>query len=127
MLGGCQSKYSPDRLGLPKAGGHVDCDAIGQRNHRADTRDCHETPAHIIVPDNGQQAALQDADLLAKRPPDNEQRSTRTAKSGRFSTSSLMRASNFTFPATPTLRPKLRKVARRSFSMATAFDCSSLR
>ena len=27
----------------------------------------------------------------------------------------------------PTLRPKLRKVARRSFSMAMAFDCNSLR
>jgi hypothetical protein len=38
--------------------------------------------------------------------------STRTAKSGWFSTSSLIRASNFTFPAIPTLRPKLRKVAR---------------
>ena len=37
------------------------------------------------------------------------------------------RASNFTVPTTPTLRPKLRKVARRSFSMAMAFDCSSLR
>src|SRR5205807_5208297 len=36
--------------------------------------------------------------------------STSTARSGRFSTSSLMRASNFTFPTMPTLRPKLRKV-----------------
>jgi hypothetical protein len=44
----------------------------------------------------------------------------------RFSTSSLMRASNFTVPTTPTLRPKLRKVARRSLSMAMAFDCISL-
>jgi hypothetical protein len=43
------------------------------------------------------------------------------------STSSLMRDSNFTFPTIPTLRPKLRKVPRRSFSMAIAFDCSSLR
>jgi hypothetical protein len=47
--------------------------------------------------------------------------STSTAKSARFSTSSLMRASNFTVPTMPTLRPKLRKVARRSFSMAMAF------
>src|SRR5262245_27899593 len=45
--------------------------------------------------------------------------STSTAKSGRFSTSSLMRASNLAVPTIPTLRPKLRKVARRSFSMAT--------
>ena len=36
-------------------------------------------------------------------------------------------ASNFIFPTTPTLSPKFRNVARRSFSMAIAFDCSSLR
>src|SRR5262245_51113787 len=48
--------------------------------------------------------------------------STSTAKSRRFSTSSLIRASNFTVPTMPTLRPKLRKLARRSFSMAMAFD-----
>ena len=53
--------------------------------------------------------------------------SIRTAKSGKFSTSSLMRASNFTVPTMPTLRPKLRKVPRRSLSMAIAFDCNSLR
>ena len=53
--------------------------------------------------------------------------STRTAKSGKFSINSLIRASNFTFPTIPTLRPKLRKVPRRSFSTAMAFDCSSLR
>src|SRR5262245_47086073 len=50
-----------------------------------------------------------------------------SVRSGRFSTSSLMRASNFTFPTIPTLSPKLRKVPRRSFSIAIAFDCSSLR
>ena len=49
--------------------------------------------------------------------------STNSAKSGRFSTSSLMRASNLVFPAIPTLRPKLRKVPRRSFSMKSGlFD-----
>ena len=44
--------------------------------------------------------------------------STRTARSGWFTTSSWMRASNLTLPTIPTLRPKLRKVPRRSFSMA---------
>src|SRR5580693_2876159 len=53
--------------------------------------------------------------------------STNSARSGRSSTSSLMRASNFNAPTTPTLRPKLRKVPRRSLSMAMAFDSSSLR
>ena len=40
----------------------------------------------------------------------------------RAETISLMRVSNLTVPIMPTLRPKLRKVARRSFSMAMAFD-----
>ena len=53
--------------------------------------------------------------------------SINAARSGKFSTSSLMRASNLTVPTMPTLRPKLRKVPRKSLSMAIAFDCSSLR
>jgi hypothetical protein len=41
------------------------------------------------------------------------------APSGR---DTLMRLSNLTVPIMPTLRPKLRKVARRSFSMVMALD-----
>jgi hypothetical protein len=37
----------------------------------------------------------------------------------------VRRSSNFTVTTIPTLRPKLRIVPRRSFSMAMAFDCSS--
>jgi hypothetical protein len=33
----------------------------------------HQAPAHLIIPDDGQQAAMQDAELLAKHPPDNKQ------------------------------------------------------
>ena len=47
---------------------------IGQCNDGADTRNGHQAPTHGIVPDNGQQAAMQDADLFAKHPPDNKQR-----------------------------------------------------
>ena len=70
------------------------------------------------------------ANRVASRPATPRSRrsgSTVATKSGRFSTSSLMRASNFTVPTMPTLRPKLRKVPRRSFSMAIAFDCNCLR
>src|SRR5262249_17110151 len=63
---------------------------------------------------------MQDADLFTKHPPDNKQRLDQQGHIGRFATSSLMRASNLTVPTMPTLRPKLRKVARRSFSMAMA-------
>ena len=48
--------------------------AIGQREHRANTGNRHQAPAHIIVADDGQHAAMQDAELLANHPPDNEQR-----------------------------------------------------
>jgi hypothetical protein len=34
-------------------------------------------------------------------------------------------ASIFNVPTTPTFSPKLRKVARMSFSIAMAFDCSN--
>ena len=74
VLGGCQSKHRPDGLGAPKACRHIDGGAIGQRHHRANTGDRHQAPAHIIISHDGQQAAVQDADLLAKRTPDNEQR-----------------------------------------------------
>jgi hypothetical protein len=70
---------------------------------------------------------MHDADLLAQRLPDNEQRFDQLGQIGIFSTSSWIRASNFLVATAPTLRPKLRKVARRSFSTAMAFACSSLR
>ena len=65
---------------------------------------------------------MQDDELLAKHPPDDKQRFDQRSQLGEFPTNSLMRASNFIVPAMPTLRPKLRKVPRRSFSMAIAFD-----
>jgi hypothetical protein len=74
MPGWRQSKYRPDRLGVPKASWYVDGGGIGQRYHGADTRYRHQAPAHVIVPHDGQQTAMQDADLLAKHSPDNQQR-----------------------------------------------------
>jgi hypothetical protein len=57
-----------------KAGWHVDCGAIGQRHYRPNVRHRHQAPAHVIVPDNSQQAAMQEVELLTQYPPDNEQR-----------------------------------------------------
>ena len=51
----------------------LDRGAIGQRNDGADTGDCHEAPTHVVVADDGQQAAMEDAELLAKHPADNKQ------------------------------------------------------
>jgi len=42
--------------GLKRAG--TSTVTIGQRDHRADTGDRHQAPAHIIVADDGQQAAI---------------------------------------------------------------------
>src|SRR5215470_8217283 len=74
ILGGCESKHRPHRFGLSEAGRYIDGDAIGQCDHRANAGDRHEAPAYVIVPDDGQQAAMQDAELLANDLPDNEQR-----------------------------------------------------
>jgi len=48
--------------------------ARGQRHHWGDTGHRHQAPAYLIVPHDGQQAAVQDAELFAKHPPDDEQK-----------------------------------------------------
>jgi hypothetical protein len=45
-----------------------------QCHHRTDTGHRHQAPAHVIVSDNGQHAAMHDGKLLANDAPDNEQR-----------------------------------------------------
>jgi hypothetical protein len=40
--------------------GDVNGSAIGQRHHGADTGGRHQAPAHLIILDNGQQAAMQE-------------------------------------------------------------------
>jgi hypothetical protein len=67
--GARQSKYRPACLGFTEAGGHIDGGAIGQRHHGADAGGRHQAPAYLIVPHDGQQAAVQDDDLFAQRPP----------------------------------------------------------
>jgi hypothetical protein len=57
---------------------------------------------------------VQYAKLFAKDLPDNEQRLDQLGHIGQVLDQLLTRVSNFTLPTTPTLRPKLRKVARRS-------------
>src|ERR1700678_187163 len=58
ILGARQSKHRSDRLGFAEASRHVDSGAIGQRHYRTDTGGRHQTPAHLIVPYDGQQAAM---------------------------------------------------------------------
>jgi hypothetical protein len=74
-----------------------------------------------------QHAAVQDGNLLAQHAADNKQRLDQSGQVGEALDELFNTASNFAVPPTPTLRPKLRKVARRSFSTAMAFDCKSLR
>ena len=70
---------------------------------------------------------MQDTELLAKRPSNNEQRFDQRRQVGQVLDELSDAASNLTVPTIPTLRPKLRKVPRKSLSMAIAFDCSNLR
>jgi hypothetical protein len=82
ILGRRQSKHRPDSFGVFEAGGHVNCSAIGQRYHRANSGDRHQAPAHIIVPYDGQQTAVQNPDLFAKHPPNNKEGLNQNGKIG---------------------------------------------
>jgi len=65
---------------------------------------------------------MQDTDLFTKHPSDNEQRLDRQGHIGEVLDQRFDARLKLNRPTMPTLRPKLRKVARRSFSMAMAFD-----
>ena len=74
ILGARQSKHGTNCLGFAEPSRHVDSGAIGQCHHWTDARGRYQATAHFIVPNDGQQAAMQDDELLAKRPPDDQQR-----------------------------------------------------
>src|SRR5260370_30627329 len=80
MVGAGQYKNCTYGLGFSEGSGYVDSNTIGQRYHRADPGHRHQAPAHVIVPDHCKHASVQDADLFAYRPPDNEQRLPQTAQ-----------------------------------------------
>ena len=107
----------------------VDGGAIVQRHHGAEHRASSSSAGTPHRPARWRASGGAGRRTARERPSDNEQRFDQTP-SGEFSTSSLMRALNLTLPTTPTLKPKLRRVPRRSLYgvlMAIAFDCSSLR
>ena len=97
-------------------------DAIGQRDHRADTGDRHQAPAHIIVADDSQQAAMQDAELLANNLPDNEQWFHQHGQIGKALDKLPNTRLELDRPDHADLETEVAQVARRSFSMAMAFD-----
>ena len=71
---------------------------------------------------------MQDDDLFAKRPPHNEQGFDQFGQVGLVLDQLLDARFELHLPDhADLLRPKLRKVPRRSFSMAIAFDCRSWR
>ena len=56
-----------------EASGYVDGWRDRSAHHGADAGGRHRASAHFVVPDDGQQATMQDDDLFAECPPDNEQ------------------------------------------------------
>ena len=68
---------------------------------------------------------MQDDDLR-ERPPDDQQRLDQLGQVGEVRDQLLMTCGTSPCRLFQTLRPKLRNVPRRSFSMAMAFDCSGL-
>jgi hypothetical protein len=93
--------------------------AMGQRYHWPDTGSRHQAPAYVVIPDDGQQATVQDADLLAEDPPDNEQRFDQHSQMWEFLDKLLIRASNFHRPHHAHLETKLRKVAEQGRASLT--------
>src|SRR5260370_41389864 len=84
MVGAGQAKNCTYCLGFSEASGYVDSNTIGQRYHRADPGHRHQASAHVIVPDDCKHASVQDADLFAYRPPDNEQRLDQNGQVGQI-------------------------------------------
>jgi hypothetical protein len=68
-----QSEVRSNRFGTSKTRRHINRRAIGQCDDRADARYRHQATAHIVIPDDGQQATMKNANLFAERPADNEQ------------------------------------------------------
>jgi len=122
-----QTQSRPDSPGVLEPSRNVDGRGESQGNDRADARDRHQPPAHVVFADDRQQLLMQFSDLLAKRPASVKHDAMISASSGMPSTSSRILSSNLVEPTTPTLSPKLRSRPRMSFSMAMAFSCSSLR
>ena len=83
----------------------------------ADTGGGHQALAHLIIPDNGQQTAMQDDDLFAKCPPDNEHRLDQHRQVGEV-LNKLLDAG---------LKLHLPNHANLETEVAIAFDCSSVR
>src|SRR3974390_1311006 len=74
MLARCEPKHRPDRPRVLEAGWYVDCSAEGQRHHGTNTGDCHQPSAHPIVTGKRQQMAVQNGELLAEYPSDDQHR-----------------------------------------------------
>src|SRR5207342_619553 len=74
ILGARQPKHRPDGLGFAEASRNVDGSPIGQRHYGANAGGRHQALAHLVIPDDGQQAAMQDDDLFSYYPSNNEHR-----------------------------------------------------
>src|SRR6202035_4653944 len=97
-----------DRPGMDKALRLVDRRTVGQRNHRADPWSGHQPAAHRVIADRVEQHLVQDGELLAHDPTDVEQRL------GDRGQPRKTRASYRPPLTTPTFKPKLRSVPRKS-------------
>ena len=70
---------------------------------------------------------MQDDDLFAKRPPDNEHRLDQRRQVGEVLNKLADAGLKLHLPNHANLETEVAQVPRRSFSIAIAFDCSSLR
>ena len=104
-----------DRSGMEERLRLVDRRTVGQRYHCADPWGGHQPPAHRVAADHIQQHLVQDGQLLPHDPADTEQRLDDRGQP-RKSCDELAdpRVVSRKLLTTPTFKPKLRSVPRKS-------------
>src|SRR5437588_1353636 len=115
-----QADMCADRPRVDEALRLVDRRSVGQGNDRTDPGGSHQPSAHWVVADRVEQHLVQDGELLAHDPADVEQWLGDRGQPRKALTSSRTRASYRPLLTTPTFKPKLRNVPRRSDSTSSS-------
>src|SRR5438874_4342517 len=115
-----QADMCADRPRVDEALRLVDRRPVGQGTDRTDPGGSHQPSAHRVVADRVEQHLVQDGKLLAHHRRTLSSGSTIAASLGKPATSSRTRASYREPPTTPTFKPKLRSVPRKSDSRSSS-------
>src|SRR6266446_5165809 len=115
-----QADMRADRPGMEEALRLVDRRTVGQRNHRADPWSGHQPAAYRVAADRVEQHLVQHRELLAHDPADGEQRLDDCGQPRKARDELGTRTSYRERLMTPTFKPKLRSVPRKSHSTSSS-------